>query len=36
MVTPVQILNEAVCILHRANALENSIHPTVLPPGKDK
>ena len=30
--TRVQILNEAVCILHSANAFRQDTNPNILPP----
>ena len=35
-VTRVQILNEAVCILHSAKTFEKGMNPTILPPFMDK
>ena len=31
-VTQVQILDEAVCILHSANTIGKGMNPTILPP----
>ena len=32
----VQILDEAVCILHSTNTLGKSMNPTILPPAMGK
>ena len=36
MAYQVQNLDEAVCISHRANTLENGINPTILPTALSK
>ena len=36
LATRVQILNEAICILHRTNALEKGTNPTILPSAMGK